>query len=96
MTKAVSIICIILTIIFVLQLSPLSSAQLSEETSDYPVTVRLTVRVHEIDQEKRLANVSIIAYIDNYPEKYSEIVVLISGAGWALFNCSRGGQRTHG
>lgn len=97
MKKAVSLICIILlTCIFILQLLPLSSAQISEDTIDYPVTVRLTVQVYEIDQEKRLANVSVIAYIVDYPENDSEIEVWISGAGYAIFNCSRGGQRTHG
>ena len=70
-----------------------ANAQESEEANDVPVTVRIAIFVHDIDEKKRLAYVSINAFIDNYPydENYlfdeNEIELQLWGGGYAQIKC---------
>lgn len=93
---------VFLTLLFLLLCSTilyflaLASAQTSEETNDAPVTVRLAVYIHDIDEKKSLADVSINAFIDNYPDNETEIELQLRGGEYVNFKCTGGEQKTNG
>jgi len=93
---AIVTLLFVLTFFLLLQLLPLTIAQIDEETNNDSVSVRLTVHIYDIDEEKKLANVSINVRVSNFPYEENSISVWLRSAGDVTVNCTNNGQTVNG